>query len=312
MSADVFRGWPRGLDRVGRGQLARCRRTLAEGWSRLSRPGWSTPQSLPSASSIPDIVGWPSHSPMCSVGDLAESILLNSKSNCSSVSYALKSACISPISAPKIVNFIHFLFLNVLEAGIDWHVTYRATVLGYSQLYFVDLQTWTMWAEPGVAAFIIFLAQLFFLNWCWRVTNKSWIVLAFLVPFWLAATMVIDLSIPTVQISALRRSSINQSEVVRISNLKAIRRLANALDLSFPIVWSGLVFLSISCTSTIAVLMMLLDQDTDIDQQTDFTLNGEHNMNTITVVTLVECNITETSISGSEADAAASQMNSIV
>ncbi|KAJ7867824.1 hypothetical protein B0H13DRAFT_1636010, partial [Mycena leptocephala] len=90
------------------------------------------------------------------------------------------------------------LVLNALEFSMDFHVLYRTTVTYYGQYAFFDLQTWTMWAEPGITVYhsliypniealtswraaIGLLAQVFFIQRCWKVTHESWPVLIFLV-----------------------------------------------------------------------------------------------------------------------------------
>ncbi|KAJ7130369.1 hypothetical protein C8R44DRAFT_829736 [Mycena epipterygia] len=70
--------------------------------------------------------------------------------------------------------------LNMLEEGMDIHVLYRTAVVHYGDFAFFDLQTWTMWSEPAVTALIGFIAQVFFTERCWRVTNNSRLILALL------------------------------------------------------------------------------------------------------------------------------------
>ncbi|KAJ7439496.1 hypothetical protein FB451DRAFT_1445952 [Mycena latifolia] len=70
--------------------------------------------------------------------------------------------------------------LNILEGAMDFHVIYRTVVLHYGDYAFFDLQTWTMWSEPGITAFAGFLAQLFFMERCVRVTKGSWYVILLL------------------------------------------------------------------------------------------------------------------------------------
>ncbi|KAJ7940101.1 hypothetical protein B0H13DRAFT_2300173 [Mycena leptocephala] len=56
-------------------------------------------------------------------------------------------------------------------------------VTHYGEYGFFDLQTWSMWAEPGVTAVVGLLAQLFFAERCWKIMKKSWtvfVVLTFL------------------------------------------------------------------------------------------------------------------------------------
>ncbi|KAJ7075423.1 hypothetical protein B0H15DRAFT_956499 [Mycena belliarum] len=72
------------------------------------------------------------------------------------------------------------LILNVLEAAMDFHVIYRTVILHYGDFFFFDLQTWTMWAEPAITAFVGFLAQLFFVERCVKVTKGSWYVIILL------------------------------------------------------------------------------------------------------------------------------------
>ncbi|KAJ6597848.1 hypothetical protein B0H10DRAFT_2441651 [Mycena sp. CBHHK59/15] len=70
--------------------------------------------------------------------------------------------------------------LNVLEEVMDIHVLYRTAVVHYGDFAFFDLQTWTMWSEPAVTALIGVIAQVFFTERCWRVTNNSRLILALL------------------------------------------------------------------------------------------------------------------------------------
>ncbi|KAJ6565469.1 hypothetical protein DFH09DRAFT_1081633 [Mycena vulgaris] len=65
------------------------------------------------------------------------------------------------------------LVLNILEGAMDIHVLYRTMVLHYGDYQYFDLQTWTMWSEPGITAFVGFLAQLFFMERCVKVTKRS-------------------------------------------------------------------------------------------------------------------------------------------
>ncbi|KAF7343356.1 putative Transmembrane protein [Mycena venus] len=74
------------------------------------------------------------------------------------------------------------LILNSLEVVMDFHVVYRTAVtlaqLTHSEDYctLFDHQIWTMWLQPGVEGTIGCLAQAFFLNRCWRTTNKLRVV----------------------------------------------------------------------------------------------------------------------------------------
>ncbi|KAK0469988.1 uncharacterized protein EV420DRAFT_1634385 [Desarmillaria tabescens] len=71
------------------------------------------------------------------------------------------------------------LFFNLFIGGLDFHVLYRTSVLGYGDYEAFDLQQWTMWTEPGFTAIVGFVAQVFFLVRCWRIT-KSTITVVFL------------------------------------------------------------------------------------------------------------------------------------
>ncbi|KAJ7708933.1 hypothetical protein B0H17DRAFT_851566, partial [Mycena rosella] len=129
--------------------------------------------------------------------------------------------------------------LNVLEGVMDIHVLYRTTVTHYGDFQYFDMQTWTMWAEPGITALIGFLAQLFFIERCARLSNYSPYVIAGLsvlallslgsgvavsisfskvklfsllakiplpIAFWLISTAVTDLAITAILCVALWRS----------------------------------------------------------------------------------------------------------
>ncbi|KAJ7923877.1 hypothetical protein B0H13DRAFT_1579893, partial [Mycena leptocephala] len=65
------------------------------------------------------------------------------------------------------------LVLNTVEAAMDLHIIYRTLVTHYGQYFFFDLQTWTMWAEPGVTAAVGFLAHLFFTRRCLKFVKSS-------------------------------------------------------------------------------------------------------------------------------------------
>jgi hypothetical protein len=60
------------------------------------------------------------------------------------------------------------------------HVLYRTAVIHYGDYDAFDLQDWTMWLEPGVTAVIGSVAQVYFLQRCWKYA-KSRLVLAILV-----------------------------------------------------------------------------------------------------------------------------------
>ncbi|KAJ7938002.1 hypothetical protein B0H13DRAFT_1851948 [Mycena leptocephala] len=47
------------------------------------------------------------------------------------------------------------LAFSTLEAAMDMHVIYRSMVTHYGEYGFFDLQTWSMWAEPGVTVFFV-------------------------------------------------------------------------------------------------------------------------------------------------------------
>ncbi|PBK75450.1 hypothetical protein ARMSODRAFT_970103 [Armillaria solidipes] len=68
------------------------------------------------------------------------------------------------------------LFFNLFIGGLDFHVLYRTSVLGYGNYEAFDLQQWTMWTEPGFTAIVGFVAQVFFLVRCWRITRSTIIV----------------------------------------------------------------------------------------------------------------------------------------
>ncbi|KAJ7704577.1 hypothetical protein B0H17DRAFT_13579 [Mycena rosella] len=136
------------------------------------------------------------------------------------------------------------VMLNVLEGAMDIHVLYRTIVTHYGDYQYFDMQTWTMWAEPGITALIGFLAQLFFMERCVRVTNYSPYVIAGLsllallslgsgiavsisffkvklfsrlakipipISFWLISTAVTDLAITAILCVALGWSQRNMS-----------------------------------------------------------------------------------------------------
>ncbi|KAJ7937663.1 hypothetical protein B0H13DRAFT_1456778, partial [Mycena leptocephala] len=72
------------------------------------------------------------------------------------------------------------LTFNALQLAMDMDVIYRTAVTHYGQYEFFDLQTWTMWAEPGITAVVGLLAQLFFMERCRSLTDRSRPVLAVL------------------------------------------------------------------------------------------------------------------------------------
>ncbi|KAJ6553799.1 hypothetical protein DFH09DRAFT_1495363 [Mycena vulgaris] len=72
------------------------------------------------------------------------------------------------------------LVFNALDAATDFHILYRSAVTHYGIYCFFDLQTWTMWAEPAITAVVRCLAQMFFMECCWKVTHKSRLVFAVL------------------------------------------------------------------------------------------------------------------------------------
>ncbi|KAJ6491457.1 hypothetical protein DFH09DRAFT_1291036 [Mycena vulgaris] len=74
--------------------------------------------------------------------------------------------------------------LNALEGGMNCDIMLRGAMVEYgpSDLVTTHLETWTLWAQPGITATIIFVAHLFWLEQCWKATKKSWVILAFLGP----------------------------------------------------------------------------------------------------------------------------------
>ncbi|KAJ7927381.1 hypothetical protein B0H13DRAFT_2312586 [Mycena leptocephala] len=89
------------------------------------------------------------------------------------------------------------LAFSALEAAMDMHVIYRTMVTHYGEYGFFDLQTWSMWAEPGVTAVVGLLAQLFFAERCWKTTKKSWmvfVVLTFLLALSLGSGIAVSIS----------------------------------------------------------------------------------------------------------------------
>ncbi|KAJ7764634.1 hypothetical protein DFH07DRAFT_738244 [Mycena maculata] len=127
------------------------------------------------------------------------------------------------------------LALNALEGGMDLHVIYRTAVVHFGNYGYFDLQTWTMWAEPG--ALVGCLAQVFFMERCWKITNRSRTVFVALfillslgsgitvsvsffqvkffsklakipipITFWLVSTAVTDLTIASILCFELYRS----------------------------------------------------------------------------------------------------------
>ncbi|KAF9020969.1 hypothetical protein BDZ89DRAFT_258699 [Hymenopellis radicata] len=69
------------------------------------------------------------------------------------------------------------LLFNLVLGGTDFHVLYRASVQHYGVYEFFDLQEWTMWLEPGFTALVGFIAQIFFLMRCWRITQSPIVVI---------------------------------------------------------------------------------------------------------------------------------------
>ncbi|KAJ7704570.1 hypothetical protein B0H17DRAFT_899288, partial [Mycena rosella] len=151
------------------------------------------------------------------------------------------------------------VMLNVLEGAMDIHVLYRTIVTHYGDYQYFDMQTWTMWAEPGITALIGFLAQLFFMERCVRVTNYSPYVIAGLslracsilfiwvhvsisaskvkhfslmskipipISFWLISTTVTDLAITAILCVALWRSRRNTSHARTETVISRLIRLS--------------------------------------------------------------------------------------
>ncbi|KAJ7608419.1 hypothetical protein FB45DRAFT_1067506 [Roridomyces roridus] len=89
------------------------------------------------------------------------------------------------------------LFLNVVEVAMDFHVVYRTVVVHFGDYHDFDLQTWTMWAEPGVTALVGCVAQVFFMERCWKLTDKSFsvfIALALLILLSLGSGLAVSVS----------------------------------------------------------------------------------------------------------------------
>ncbi|KAJ7587010.1 hypothetical protein C8J56DRAFT_943389 [Mycena floridula] len=87
------------------------------------------------------------------------------------------------------------LVLNLFIGGTDFHVLYRSSVVHYGVYEFFDLQTWTMWTEPGFTAVIGFIAQIFFLARYRKMTQRNNIIsvlLALLVLFSLGAGLAVS------------------------------------------------------------------------------------------------------------------------
>lgn len=71
-------------------------------------------------------------------------------------------------------TILALLLIGNLFLGVtDFHVLYRSAVVHYGDLDKFDLQTWTMWSEPGVTALVGCIAQVYFLDRCRRV-NMQW------------------------------------------------------------------------------------------------------------------------------------------
>ncbi|KAJ7437505.1 hypothetical protein FB451DRAFT_1305451 [Mycena latifolia] len=70
--------------------------------------------------------------------------------------------------------------LNVLEGAMAFDVIYRTFIIHYNDYAFFDLQTWTMWSQPGITAFAGFLAQLFFTERCVTFTKTAFYVVLLL------------------------------------------------------------------------------------------------------------------------------------
>ncbi|KAJ7700349.1 hypothetical protein B0H17DRAFT_1327912 [Mycena rosella] len=67
--------------------------------------------------------------------------------------------------------------LNMLEGGMNFDIMSRTLIIEDGQSYFINLQTWTLWAQPSATAVIVFLVHLFFLERCWNLAKKSRVVL---------------------------------------------------------------------------------------------------------------------------------------
>ncbi|KAJ6565480.1 hypothetical protein DFH09DRAFT_1363728 [Mycena vulgaris] len=222
--------------------------------------------------------------------------------------------------------------LNALEGGMNCDIMLRGAMVEYgpSDLVTTHLETWTLWAQPGITATIIFLAHLFWLEQCWRATKKSWVILAFLGPLllmclgsgvafsmtlfkrklvtsdgkisapmalWLEGTVITDISIWTVAIiRALREYDLDQ----------AIKHMeANILSADFFLILTLQFFVEfpgttrylipqsfISCIYTIGVLAALLRRN-ETDAPTDCLPGSSIQDQTVevTMVTLVKCDI---------------------
>ncbi|KAJ6555244.1 hypothetical protein B0H10DRAFT_2241440 [Mycena sp. CBHHK59/15] len=69
------------------------------------------------------------------------------------------------------------LLVNCLHAGMNIHIIYRISITYYSQRLSFASQGWTMWAEPGVTAIGVLIAQFFFIDRCWNVIKRPWTIL---------------------------------------------------------------------------------------------------------------------------------------
>ncbi|KAJ7838944.1 hypothetical protein B0H14DRAFT_3459052 [Mycena olivaceomarginata] len=69
------------------------------------------------------------------------------------------------------------LLVNFLHAGMNIHIIYRTSINHYGQRVSFDSLGWTIWAEPGVTAIGVLLAQFFFIDRCWNVIKRPWIIL---------------------------------------------------------------------------------------------------------------------------------------
>ncbi|KAJ7241690.1 hypothetical protein B0H12DRAFT_1236935 [Mycena haematopus] len=72
------------------------------------------------------------------------------------------------------------LILNVVEAVINIDVVYRVTVTHFGDGVVLGDQSWTLWIEPTIVSLIGALAHAFFLERCWRATDKSTIAVGVL------------------------------------------------------------------------------------------------------------------------------------
>ncbi|KAJ7893830.1 hypothetical protein B0H14DRAFT_2559469 [Mycena olivaceomarginata] len=57
------------------------------------------------------------------------------------------------------------------------HIIYRTSINHYGQRVSFDSLGWTIWAEPGVTAIGVLLAQFFFIDRCWNVIKRPWTIL---------------------------------------------------------------------------------------------------------------------------------------